>query len=264
MASKKGFMPFHTELKKLGLSDKEAAVYQALLELGEATVQQIAQKSKVARATTYLILDALMKVGLVTHYEHDDKTKFIAESPTQLKRLLDRQQEELKSRQADLGRLLPKLQAFIRSSDQRPVVRYFSGLEGLKTMRSEMVQYSTHKDIWYSLSPFDYLRLVFGDETRGQYTYADTRAAKGIQHKVIFTTLSDKIRQEMLRTAKKERSERRFVPPERFRSTSGMTIFRDRIAIATFSGQVGGVIIESPSVALMMRELFLFAWECLE
>jgi HTH-type transcriptional regulator, sugar sensing transcriptional regulator len=257
-------MPFQADLKKLGLSDKEADVYEASLELGEATVQQIAQKSKVARATTYLILDSLMKRGLVSDYEHDDKTKFIAESPTQLKRLLDRQEEELRDRQADLGRLLPKLQAFIRSSDQRPVVRYFSGVEGLKTMRGEMAQYSTSKDTWYSLTPLDHLRAVFNDEGDDYYTYANTRAAKGIQHKVIFTTASDKLRRQRLMSAREQRAERRFVPPEKFRSSSGMTIFRDRIAIATFTGHVGGAIIESPSAALMMRELFLLAWDFLE
>jgi HTH-type transcriptional regulator, sugar sensing transcriptional regulator len=257
-------MPFETELKKLGLSDKEAAVYQASLELGEATVQQVAKKAQVARATTYLILDSLMKMGLVSRYEHDNKTQFIPEAPSQLERLLHRQEEELHSRQADLSELLPKLQAFMRSSDQRPVVRYFSGVEGLKTMRAEMTRYSTNKDVWYSFTPIDLLRAVFGDEVRGQYTYAGTRAAKGIRHKVIFTTSSESLRKQRLTTAEDERAERRFVPPERFRSSSGMTIFRDRIAIATFTGQVGGVVIESQSAADMMKEFFLLVWDSLE
>ena len=257
-------MAFQADLKKLGLSDKEAAVYQASLELGEATVQQIAKRSKVARATTYLILDSLMKMGLVSQYEEEGKTQFVPEAPTQLERLLHKQEEELKDRQADLGRLLPKLEAFMRFSDQRPVVRYFSGVEGLRTMRAEMTKLSTSKDIWYSLTPGDHLRAVFGDEVPAQYTYVGPRAAKGIQHKVIFTTSSDKFRRQILRVSAEEKAERHFVPPEKFRSSSGMTIFRDRIAIATFTGQVGGVIIESPSAALMMRELFLLAWSSLE
>ncbi len=256
-------MPFHAELKKLGLSDKEAAVYQASLELGEATVQQIAKKSKVARATTYLILDSLMKMGLVSHYEEEGKTQFVPEAPIQLERLLHRQEEEIQDRKADLGKLLPKLQAFMQSSDQRPVVRYFSGVEGLRTMRAEMTKLSTSKDTWYSLTPGDHLRAVFGEEVPAQYTYVGPRAAKGIKHKVIFTTTSDKFRRQLLQISKEERAERRFVSPDKFRSSSGMTILRDRIAIATFSGQVGGVIIESPSAALMMKELFLLAWDCL-
>ena len=257
-------MRFETELKKLGLSDKEAAVYEASLELGEATVQQIAKKSGVARATTYLILDSLMKRGLVSQYSQDHKTKFVPEPPTQLERFLHRQEEELHERQADLGRLLPKLQAFMGASDQRPVVRYFTGVEGLRTMRAEMTQYSTSKDMWYSLTPIDHLRAVFGEQPGNHYTYALTRAAKGIRHKVIFTTSSEKLRQQRVLKAFEERAERRFIPPEKFRSTSGLTIFRDRIAIANFSGQVGGVIIESPAAALMMKELFLLAWDCLE
>ena len=54
-------MALETELKKLNFSDKEARVYLALLELGEAPVQKIAEKAKVNRATTYVILESLKK-----------------------------------------------------------------------------------------------------------------------------------------------------------------------------------------------------------
>ena len=55
-------------------------------------------------------------------------------------------------------------------------------------------------------------------------------------------------------------AERRYIPAELFPSPSGMTIFRDRIAIGSFVGKVGGVIIESAEMADMMRRLFELAW----
>ena len=39
-----------------------------------------------------------------------------------------------------------------------------------------------------------------------------------------------------------------------------MTILLDRIAIGTFAGKAGGVIIESANMADMMRRLFELAW----
>ena len=69
-------MSLELELKKLNFSDKEARVYLALLELGEAPVQHISEKAKVNRATTYVVLEALQKRGVVTTIEKDKKVIF--------------------------------------------------------------------------------------------------------------------------------------------------------------------------------------------
>ena len=45
-------MTLDKELQKIGLSEKEAKVYLAALELGQASVQNIARKAEVNRATT--------------------------------------------------------------------------------------------------------------------------------------------------------------------------------------------------------------------
>ena len=54
------------ELGHLGLSEKEAAVYLASLELGPAPVQDISHKAKVNRATTYVMIESLMGRGLIS------------------------------------------------------------------------------------------------------------------------------------------------------------------------------------------------------
>ncbi len=58
-------MSLDRELSALGLSQKEATVYVALLELGTASVQAIARRADLVRPTTYVILEALTKKGLV-------------------------------------------------------------------------------------------------------------------------------------------------------------------------------------------------------
>jgi len=45
------------ELEKLGLNEKEARVYLALLELGESNIQGLSAKSSVKRTTVYDILE---------------------------------------------------------------------------------------------------------------------------------------------------------------------------------------------------------------
>ena len=46
--------PLIEKLEEFGLSEKEAKVYMASLEIGEATADQIAKHSGVNRSTTYV------------------------------------------------------------------------------------------------------------------------------------------------------------------------------------------------------------------
>lgn len=250
-------MEFIKELKKLGLNDKEASVYVACLTLGSSPVQNIAHKAKVVRATTYVILEALMQRGLVTHFKQGKKTLFSAEPPRQLLRLIEKQEEELKEQHHDLEKLLPELQMLMKSADEKPSVRYFEGKEGLHAMRQEIVMYCGPEDTIYSFTPTDYLNVVFPENTE---TFNLQRAAKKIKAKTIFTTKSEKLRDTLLNRTIKDFNERRWISPQYFPSTSGMTIYRDRIAIGTFAGKLNGVIIESQPMAEMMRRVFYLAW----
>ncbi len=53
------------QLEKLNLSSREATVYAELLELGETTIEQISQKSKIKRTTVYDVIKTLKEKGLV-------------------------------------------------------------------------------------------------------------------------------------------------------------------------------------------------------
>jgi hypothetical protein len=146
------------------------------------------------------------------------------------------------------------------SENYRPVVQYFDGEEGLRTIRREMAMYSQPGDMWYNLTPVDYLHPIFGNDL----VYYRQRAAKGITSKTIFTTRSEKAKEQLLKTAAQHHTERRFILPELYTSPSGFTIFRDRIAIGSFNGRIGGLIIESPTIARMMQEMFEVMWKYLE
>lgn len=250
-------MVFESELKKLGLKDKEAAVYLASLQLGPAPVQTIARKAKVVRATTYVVLESLMQDGLVTKYKEGKKTLFSAEPPGQLLRLIERERETLTEKQYEFEKMLPQLQILMRSAGERPSVRYFEGLEGLLAMRQEIVMYTATGEMIYNFTPADHVNAVFRQSENSFYRQ---REAKGLLSRTLFTAKSEKLRVELFSAQKTKFSERRFIPYEMFPSTSGMTLFRNRIAIGSFTGKLAGVIIESEPMTDMMRRLFEMAW----
>lgn len=249
---------FIKELKNFGLKDKEAAVYLACLELGASPVQEIARKAHVVRATTYVILECLMERGLAAKFKEGKKTLFAAEPPRQLMRLLEKRQEEIKEKQHELEDLLPQLQMVAKTAGGKPTVRYFEGVEGLRSIRREMLMYSRAGDTWYSLTPIDHLDAVL---RKDQDSFYRQRNAKRIKSKTISIARSPEARRKLLaRYGTKDVAQRYVAPSPSHPVESGMTIFRDRIAIGKFTGKPGGVIIESNEMARMMKQLFDLAW----
>lgn len=251
-------MEFIQELMSLGLKDKQASVYLSCLQLGPSPAQHIAKKADVVRATTYVILEELMALGLVTKYKEGKKTMFSAEAPRQLLRLLEKQEEEIQEKQNDLEQILPELQMLTKAAGDKPSVRYFEGKEGLRAIRQEIIMYTRSEDILYNFTPMDHLRGVFARE---EDTYYTQRIAKGISAKTLFTAESNKVKTEWFSLPSGGKTEIRFVPPHKFPVPAGMTIYRDRIAIGSYTGKLFGVIIESQQMANMMRAMFELAWD---
>lgn len=126
-------------LKKLGLSDKEIAVYSALLGLGSASVREIATAAKVNRGTTYDILKSLMEDGLVSYVNKETKHFFTAEDPEHLKQLVQKQQQNLAELETELNAHIPELQSLHNRGGEKPVVRYFEGLRGIRTLLASVL-----------------------------------------------------------------------------------------------------------------------------
>lgn len=250
-----------SELKKAGLSDKEIAVYLASLALGPASVQVISRRARVARGTTYITIDKLLHQGLMTQFVEGKRKFFVAEPPQQILRLMEKKQREFEQTTQDIVALLPKLLALAQKNSHHTVVRYYAGPEGLAAMRREMLMYSQPGDIWYNLTPVDQLLEIFGEHF---YAYHRQRTAKHISAKTIFTTKSLRLKAELLQTAPQQQAERKFISPRTYRSASGFTVYRDRVAVGSFKEEVGGIIIESLSVSEMMRQFFNLCWDCLD
>ncbi len=112
-------------LKNLGLSEKEARVYLALLQLGPATPYQIAKKAELKRPTAYVIAEELVGKGLIVHVPGEDKRRYIAKSPESF---IEEREEKLKAAK----QILPELKSFQKSTAEKPSILYFEGIDGLR------------------------------------------------------------------------------------------------------------------------------------
>ncbi|MDA8596980.1 hypothetical protein N9L26_01445 [Candidatus Pacebacteria bacterium] len=110
-------------LQSIGLNDKEAAVYIGCLMQGEGTVLEIAKQAKVKRPTAYLILEDLMKRGLVLSRKDKKSIKYFPANPkkivTQLRNNLEQANE-----------LMPEIVSLYRNDEEKPSVAIYEDQEG--------------------------------------------------------------------------------------------------------------------------------------
>jgi len=240
------------ELQDFGLSEKEARVYLAALELGRATADELAKQAKVNRSTTYVQIETLKQKGLMSSYDEGKKTYFAPESPEYLKRLFEKQAGDLESKQKELGKLLPNLTKMFETAGERPRVRFFEGKEGLITMREEVLR-SKNKEILVIFSQ-DALSNIFSKEELE--TYSKKRSEKGLRSRAIYTRVDGKFE-----GAQPPLTERKFVPPDKLALGTDMAIYDDKIAIMSLKDKISGVIIENENIAKSLRSVFNILWE---
>ena len=250
------------ELRKIGLSENESKVYLALLELGSATAQQISEKAKVKRPTTYVELEALMKMGVVTTFEKagkkdgPTKTLFRAEDPEYLKNIIEREKKKSVERERVLGDVLPDLGKLFLASGERPRVRFFEGVEGLESMNSEFLKSKT-KQI-EAVTSLDEILNLFPHHLD---EYSPERVKKGIKSKIIYTysggPIFKKNDKQMLRDS-------RYIPKDKFPFSFDFYVYENRTAISVLRGKPFGIVIESKEIADSMRSVFNLAWEAAE
>lgn len=246
-------------LEKLGLSEKEAKVYLASLELGPASVQQIATKADILRPTTYLILESMLKKGLMTTAEKGKKTLFTAEPPEQLDKFLDHQVHALEDVRADLQKVLPDLEAVYNLTGERPKVRFYDGIAGLDASEDDLYRNLSEKDVMYSFTPLDEAERTFPDTRTAQPA---KRLELGVWAYVIYTREAGALPNA---TSKREKRKARFLPKDKFPFRGLVTIVPGkRVQIAHCLGRQFGVLIEDAEIANSFKIIWDLAWEAAE
>lgn len=245
-------------LEKLGLSEKEAKVYLAALELGASSVQKIAQKAKINRATTYVILESLKKKGLTTSYEQGKKTFFSAEPPQRLELLVKNLEQEVNEKKSELVDILPQLKAIFNSSGNKPRVKFYEGKEGIVASRIESDSKLKPGTKIYAFNNLDLLFSTIADVEEN----AQNRAKRDNPIDVIYTREAGPLKNA---NSTKEKRKTRFIPKDKFPFRATISIVPGiQVRIATYEDQYMGVIIEDSTIANAMKAIWDLAWEAAE
>lgn len=252
---------FKTILQKIGLTDKDANVYLACLELGTQPASVIAKRAGLKRPTTYLILESLLKRGLVSEYTGSNVKYFTAVEPQYLLSFVEKQRRELMAHQRELEQFIPQFQALTNPYSVSPKVKFYEGVEGIErvmedTLTAEKTGILTYSSIdrWFSREDLKQYIMHYG-KRRIQEKRLPLR---GI---VIDTPLARNYITKDYPNSNEDLTQTRWFPKDISIFHNEINIYDNKIAICSIGHELLGVIIESREIAESQRSIFELAWK---
>lgn len=239
-------------LTKIGLNEKQARVYIALLQTGKATAYSIAKHSTLKKPTTYVILDELIAKGIVKKVPQAKTMHYTAISPEDLfssyKSRFDNARKEA----------LPELKALSRGREHKVRASYYEGLNGIKEMYKRV--YKTMPDKEYvgffaheADAPQELIK--FFDELNEDYRKLNIRRR-------VITVDDPSIKEKYLTKDKRKRYgvKAKAISKSRYNSNISIEVFKNYTQIFSHR-HLQAVVIDNPDVARVMKQIFNLVWE---
>lgn len=232
-------------LQNIGLSDKEARVYLALLELKEALPSTVARWAAIKRPTAYVVLQDLQQRGLVSHVRRGKATYYSALHPNAL---LNVEQRKF----SDFKQTIPELVALHEQYATVPQLSVYEGHDGLIQVMEDTLTAKTELYCWANIT------LAVSSLKDYYPTYIAKKVKRGLWVRGIVS--ADAMAQRFQERAAEELREVYLIPKERFPFKNEINIYDDKVAIISHDDQMG-VIIQNQNIADTQRSIFMFAFE---
>lgn len=141
-----------------GFSEKEAKVYIAVLESGEATMSMIARKAKIERPTVYDVVNDLQIKGFV-FVNARKAVKYVSAISPRI--LIDR----FKNSYMKAESMLPDLINMAYKSPIKPRIKFHDGMQGLKDILKEfsLAEEETFLFTDYKLMPEELQKYILSE-----------------------------------------------------------------------------------------------------
>lgn len=225
-------------LKQAGLTNNEALVYRALLELGPSLAGQISRKTGLHRRTVYDVTEMLIKKGLIGYILKNNRRLFQASSP---QKFLD----ILKEKENTIQEALPEMLKFYKQTKEKQETNFYKGIAGLKTVFEDQLQENKEKEILIlgaSESAFEVLPFYFK-------WYDKDRVKKKIKVRIIASQKLKKIPLSEIRHL-----------PQKYINPLAINIYKDKVAIILWKKPPLAIVIKEKEIAESYKKYFELMW----
>lgn len=240
-----------TELMQLGLTDEEARVYLACVEIGGGPVSIVAKRAKVHRVSCYHTLENLEKKGFLNQFSKNGIRAFSPEPPETFLKKAEEQVNLAKG-------LLPQLRLMVSSLAFKPKMRSYEGREGVERVfqeslsaSGEILGYTNLKSVTEFFPDFfkKYTEERFEKKIKVRYLSPTTVSSVHVLDPFLPKGYDENLIEIFL------------VNKDQFLFENEILIFNNTVGIVSLNpDELLGVIIESSTFAHTMKAVFDLAW----
>lgn len=235
-------------LINMGLNEKEARVYLALLHLNKATAYSVAIQSGLKRTTTYAVLDDLVSKGFALKIPEESKTLYLSRSPRECL-------AEVKEKIIEAEEALPKLLAVHKETEEEASVSYYEGMEQIQEVYKKLlneVSGGEHFGFYGHLKDVPEVLKKFTKELDQIYL------SKKIRRRIVIT--DTEATQEYIKNAGSVGVDIRAIPEELYNSNISIEMFGNKTLIFSHKN-LKATLIENSEVTNVVRQIFEIAWK---
>jgi sugar-specific transcriptional regulator TrmB len=233
-------------IQNTGCSDSEAKAYLASLELGEATVVDIANKAGIPRTTCQHVILQLRQRGLMSYYVKQRRKYWVAENPQKILLRLEEQETLLRN-------AMPRLQTIQHTVAACSTLRPFCGEKETRQIFDDIIETKHHI---LSLAAVDVLHDIFGDVFTN---FVSRRFTRHLNDSLL--TNRSPLSEQFRKNDAKELRQTRFLPSA-LEIKSATFIYGDKTAIFFLcKTKPAGIIIQNHEFSETQKNLFSYLWE---
>lgn len=238
-------------LKKAGLNEAQASVYECLLKNGAMTPTELASYTKQSRENCYMITKKLTELGLIEQ-TGDKKAKYRVLNPSNLEIMVEKRRKIVAKNEKLVKENISSLLDIFYANNEMPGARTLEGIEGIKEVYKDNLR--VKKDVYFIRTTAD--RALSGEENDNfLHNYRDQLPLLGIHTYALTPVNRDAIKK--VKTGRDEaiNFHRTWMPEEDYMAPVQIQVYGDKVAMIAFGETQMATIITSPVIAEAMRQI---------
>lgn len=233
---------FISSLKEAGLTENEAKIYTALLEIGPKTASTLSKRTGLHRRVIYDTTERLIQKGVIGYILENNKKVFQATNPKKIMEILKEKEKNLEKDMQDM------LALFNQEKDKtKHETNFYKGIEGLKAIFEDQIA-EKQEILILGASPLAYemLDVYF-------HWFDKRRQENKIKTKIIFAKTDKKYHLPL--------AEIKYLP-EKYSSNMSINIYADKVAIVLWKKEKPlAILIKDQEIAEGYKKQFELMWK---
>lgn len=239
-------------LKKAGLSEAQAVVYNCLLQNGALTPTELSDYTKQSRENCYAIAKRLLELGIIEETD-DKKKKYRVLNPSAIETLVEKRRKAMVKNEKFVKENLSALLDVFYANNEMPGSRTLEGIEGIKEAHNDVLR--TKKDVYLLRTAADKALGGEGQIDSFLHYYRDQLPILKIHTYALTPVTKEGISNAKTGRDKAVLFHRTWMDVEDYTSPMEIMVYGDKVAMIAFGETQMATIITSPIIAEAMRQI---------